>query len=103
MAANPLRNIPSVNELLESPPLQTLVQRVNRSVVVSGVRDFLDGLRAEVQSAAAEMKVPHPKDLAERIAQWIVKDQRPSLQPRHRRGSSPRREAQTERECQDAA
>ena len=31
-----LRNIPSVNELLESPPLQSLVERVNRSVVVSG-------------------------------------------------------------------
>ena len=78
---NVLRNIPSVNELLESPPLQNLVERVNRSVVVSGVRDFLDGLRSEVQSAAAEMKVPNPKDLAERIAQWIVKDQRPALQP----------------------
>ena len=79
--ANVLRNIPSVNELLESPPLQKLVQRVNRSVVVSGVRDFLDGLRAEVQSAASDMKLPNPKDLAERIAQWIVKDQRPALQP----------------------
>lgn len=74
---NVLRSIPSVNELLESPPLQNLVERVNRSVVVSGVRDFLDGLRSEVQSAAAEMKVPNPKDLAERIAQWIVKDRAP--------------------------
>ncbi len=79
--ANVLRNIPSVNELLESPPLQKLVQRVNRSVVVSGVRDFLEGLRSEVQSAASEMKMPNPKDLAERIAQWIVKEQRQALQP----------------------
>ncbi len=78
---NPLRNIPSVNELLESPPLRKLVDRASHSVVVSGVRDFLDNLRNEVQSAAAEMKLPGPSELAERIAQWIVEEERPPLRP----------------------
>ncbi len=43
--ANVLRNIPSVNELLDSPPLRKLMDRASRSVVLSGVRDFLDNLR----------------------------------------------------------
>ncbi len=78
---NVLRNIPSVNELLESPPLRNLVERVNRNVVVSGVRDFLDNLRSDVQSAAADIKLPAPRELAERIAQWILHTERPPLLP----------------------
>lgn len=78
---NILRNIPSVNELLDSPPLRRLVDRVHRSVVLSGVRDFLDNLRTEVASAAAEIKVPGAGELAERIADWIVREEQPSLRP----------------------
>ncbi len=79
--ANVLRNIPPVNELLDSPPLRKLVDRASRSVVVSGVRDFLANLRTEVQTAASEMGLPSPTELAERIAQWIVTEERPSLRP----------------------
>ena len=79
--ANVLRNIPSVNELLESPALRKLMDRASRSVVLSGVRDFLDNLRSEVQSAASEIKLPAPGELAERIAQWIVHEERPALRP----------------------
>jgi L-seryl-tRNA(Ser) seleniumtransferase len=76
-----LRNIPSVNELLESPPLRQLVDRVSHNVVVRGVRTFLDNLRREVQVAASEMKVPTVSDLAETIADWIQKDDKPALRP----------------------
>jgi L-seryl-tRNA(Ser) seleniumtransferase len=79
--ANVLRNIPSVNELLESPALRKLMDRASRSVVLSGVRDFLDNLRTEVQSAASEIKLPAAGELAERIAQWIVHEERPTLRP----------------------
>ena len=78
---NPLRNIPSVNELLESPPLRRLVGNVSRNVVVSGVRSFLDDLRADLQSAAADIKWPTKQDLAQRIADWIQYDDRPGLRP----------------------
>ena len=78
---NPLRNIPSVNELLESPPLRRLVVNVSRNVVVSGVRSFLDDLRSELQTAAADIKWPTSHDLAQRIADWIQLDDRPSLRP----------------------
>lgn len=78
---NPLRNIPPVNELLESPPLRKLVDRVSHNVVVSGVRKFLDEFRDDLQSAAAEIKVPGAGELAERIATWILRDELPALRP----------------------
>ena len=76
-----LRNIPSVGELLESAPLKSLVARVNRSVVVSGVRRFLDDLRTQAQSAAATVHVPSAGELAQRIADWIATEAQPSLRP----------------------
>jgi len=78
---NLLRKIPSVTDLLESPPLKGLVQRVSHNVVVSGVRGFLDEMRAEVQEKAAEFRVPPVVELAERIARRILEGQRPSLRP----------------------
>jgi L-seryl-tRNA(Ser) seleniumtransferase len=79
--SNVLRNIPSVNELLESPPLKSLVQRVNHSTVVSGVRRFLDNLRTEAQTKATAMGIPTAGELAERIAAWIATEERPPLRP----------------------
>jgi L-seryl-tRNA(Ser) seleniumtransferase len=81
MSNNPLRNIPSVNELLESPPLRHLVDRVSHHVVVAEVRSFLDNLRTELQQKASETRIPAASELADRIAKWIVSDQRPRLTP----------------------
>ena len=80
--ANPvLRNIPSVSELLDSPPLRGLVDRVSHNVVTSGIRTFLENLRRDVQSAAAEITVPTAGELAEKIADWIVREDKPLLRP----------------------
>jgi len=76
-----LRNIPSVNELLERPPLRKLVDRVSHNVVADGIRSFLDDMRHDLQKSAAETSIPGISDLAERIAQWIVVEDKPSLQP----------------------
>ena len=76
-----LRNIPSVNELLDSPPLQRLIERANRTVVVSGVRDFLENLRGEVQAATADIHVPTAVEMAEKIAEWIQREEEPPLRP----------------------
>ncbi len=76
-----LRKIPSVNELLDSPPLQLLVKRANRSLVVSGVRSFLENLRNEAQTAATDVHFPTATELAQRIADWIDADQQPTLRP----------------------
>ena len=79
--SNVLRNIPSVNELLEKPALRKLVDRANRNTVVSGVRHFLDNLRNEVQDAAADIKIPAASELADRIAHWIVTEDSSNLRP----------------------
>src|SRR5687768_15566458 len=76
-----LRNLPSASELLESPPLKALVDRLNRNVVVTGVRRFLDEMRTQVQSAAASVRVPTATELAERIADWIVTKEGAVLRP----------------------
>ena len=79
MTPNMLRNIPPVNELLESKPLQVLAESVSRNVVVAGVRSFLDNLRGEVTQVAAEGSLPSPAELGQRIADWIVQQQQPRL------------------------
>lgn len=78
---NPLRKIPSVTELLESPQLKHLVNRVSHNVVVTGVRSFLEDLREEVQSTATDLNIPTPSELAQRIADWIETSDEPKLRP----------------------
>ena len=81
MQTNPLRHLPSVNELLESPHLKNLVDKVSHNVVVTEVRSFLDGIRTDIQHKAADMNIPTPTEMAEHIANWIVTDQQPKLRP----------------------
>ena len=82
MSNNPFKSIPPVHEILESPAIRNLMDKVSRHVVVGEVRSFLDGLREDLRHAAAEIKVPPAaSDLAERIADWIVKDNQPKLRP----------------------
>ena len=81
MSPNPLRNLPSVHELLESPPLRTLVERISQSAVVSTVRTVLEEVRHEVQTAAADRTLPSVSDLAERIARRVAENQSCALRP----------------------
>lgn len=81
MSPNPLRNIPSVSELLESPPLKALVDRISHNAVVSAIRAVLDETRTEVQTAAAEITLPNVADLAERIARRITESETSLLKP----------------------
>ena len=81
MPSQMLQNIPSVHELLESQPLKRLTRTVSRNVVVSGVRSFLDKMREDAKSAAAEIHLPVPSELAERIASWILTSEQPPLRP----------------------
>jgi L-seryl-tRNA(Ser) seleniumtransferase len=76
-----LRSLPSVNELLDRPPLKSLVRRLSHNMVVTQVGRFLDGMRSQVQSAATAMHVPAPAELAQRIADWIAAQQQPEIRP----------------------
>ncbi len=75
------RNFPSVTELLEKPELKRLVERMNPQAVVSNVRSFLDEVRRDVKNAAGDVKVPSVSELADRLASWILRQQRSGAQP----------------------
>jgi L-seryl-tRNA(Ser) seleniumtransferase len=70
-----LPNFPSINELLESPPLKSLVDRVNPTRMMTSVRSFVDGMRQELQTAVTQRQIPSPMVLAEQIAQWITRQE----------------------------
>lgn len=76
-----LRNLPSVSQLLESPKLKEMVETINHSVVADGVRTFLDDLRTQVTSAADDVSIPSPSEMADKIANWLSNEERPYLRP----------------------
>jgi L-seryl-tRNA(Ser) seleniumtransferase len=78
---NVFRNLPSVGEILESPPLKSLIDRVNRNLVVNKVKQFLDDMQSQVRAATAGMHVPAPAELALRIADWINSERGPAILP----------------------
>lgn len=77
--SNPFRGLPSVNQLLESPQLKSLVDTANHNVVVGGVRTFLENLRDQISTATDEVQIPSPQELAEKIAHWISGEEAPHL------------------------
>ena len=77
--ANIFRNIPSVNQLLESPQLKKMVEQVNHKVVVDGVRTFIDDLKEKVQEATEDIEIPTPADMADHIADWLTREDQPAL------------------------
>jgi L-seryl-tRNA(Ser) seleniumtransferase len=77
--ANIFRNLPSVNQLLESPHLKKMVDSVNHHVVVDGVRTFLDDLREQINATAEDVSIPSPNELAEKIAKWLKTEEQPYL------------------------
>src|SRR5947209_259995 len=76
-----LPNLPTISELLESPPLKSLSQRVSRSIVLVRAKRFLDDMRTQVQSAAATVHIPAAAELAQRIAEWISREDQAVVVP----------------------
>jgi L-seryl-tRNA(Ser) seleniumtransferase len=81
MQYNPLRNIPSVSELLDNPRLQELIQHIDRTTVLATVRTVLNELRGEFQRAAEEWTLPNIPELADRIARRVVRSEVAPLRP----------------------
>ncbi len=76
---NPFRNLPSVSQLLESPPLKRLAENFNHQVVVDSVREFLDKVRDRMSKATEQVEVPSPGELATKIAAWFEDERRDLL------------------------
>ncbi len=80
MNSDELRNIPSVSRLLESPALQSLIDRVGHHAVVGGVRQKIEEIRERVRQAS-ETYVPALSELADEIAENIRRESQPKLRP----------------------
>jgi L-seryl-tRNA(Ser) seleniumtransferase len=76
-----LGRLPTVNELLEKPPIRALADRLNRSVVASGVRSFLEELRSDLERRATDFELPSLRELAERAARHVAILQQSSHRP----------------------
>ncbi len=80
MVDNPLRNLPSVDQLLNHPKLQKMVDQVSHSAVVQKVRSVLDTVRETVTSAAGDAHIPTPQEIVETVAGWMRKEETQKVQ-----------------------
>ncbi|MEC9092600.1 MAG: L-seryl-tRNA(Sec) selenium transferase [Planctomycetota bacterium] len=78
---NPFRNLPSVNDLLDTPVLKKVVDSVSHNVVADNVRSFLDDVRSKIKDTSVAYSVPTPGEMASSIASWISTQDNPPLQP----------------------
>lgn len=76
-----LHKLPTVAELLETPRLKRLLERVNQSTVANSVRSVLDDVRVEYHRAKAQEQAPSIAELAERIARRVLLGNEPRLRP----------------------
>lgn len=81
MSINPLRNLPSVQDLLENPRLKSLMDRISQSSIVATGRAVLDEVHREFQAAAADHSLPSVSELAERIARRVTERPGAALRP----------------------
>lgn len=73
--------LPSVNDLLEKPPVRVLVDRWNRSAVADGVRSFLAELRSDIERRAADFQMPSLREIAERAARHVAAQRQSAERP----------------------
>jgi L-seryl-tRNA(Ser) seleniumtransferase len=76
---NLLRSIPSVNELLNHPALQEVLEQFPRQLVVSTMREEIARLREEIRTQSFPPAVGAPGELAARIAAQVAENARFAL------------------------
>jgi L-seryl-tRNA(Ser) seleniumtransferase len=79
MSENPFRQLPSVNQLLESDSIQELTAVHGHDPVVAAVRAELDQLRERLQTGLAADGWLDRAAIAQRVAQRVGAEQRPKL------------------------
>ena len=67
-----LSRLPSVSDLMENPRIKGLVDRVQEMEVTTGVRQFVERMRAEVSRRTLDAPIPSIGELADRAARFIL-------------------------------
>ncbi|MDA7979786.1 MAG: L-seryl-tRNA(Sec) selenium transferase [Pirellulales bacterium] len=78
-----LRQLPAVNDLLETPQLQQLAERSSHAAVVHSARVTLDQLRNELRSSTDEIDTLKlsVEAVAARVACLVEQEEKPALRP----------------------
>ena len=85
MAANPLRQLPAVTAVLETPSVAALEMAHGRDALVAAVRAELDALRERLRAGAALDGEIAPEAVAARVAARVEACVRPEAAARHQR------------------
>jgi L-seryl-tRNA selenium transferase len=67
---SPLSKLPSISELIQHPQVQTVVERVNQTMVARRATGFLEELRQQLKRRSGV--VPAMSELAERFARHLL-------------------------------
>jgi L-seryl-tRNA(Ser) seleniumtransferase len=81
MSANPFRDLPSVNEILETPAVQALAGSHAHAAVVAAVRQELADLRQRLARGGPTDGQAGPEALAARVVERLRREFRPKLRP----------------------
>jgi L-seryl-tRNA(Ser) seleniumtransferase len=79
MADNPLRHLPSVNDILESPPIRELGKDHAHDLIVEAIRHELDSLRQRVTQGEPVDGKADTEMVAARVVQRLGRELRPKL------------------------
>lgn len=79
MNTNPLRNLPSVNDVLETPRLQQLQANHDHELLVAAIRQELADARTHLSAGQDVDGQTSPDQLAARVEQRLSRELRPKL------------------------
>ncbi len=81
MSSNPLRNLPAVTIVLETPTASALEPAHGRDAVVAAIREELDALRERLKAGVAPDGEIAPEAVAARVAARVEASSAPMLRP----------------------
>jgi L-seryl-tRNA(Ser) seleniumtransferase len=79
MAANPFRNLPAVNAILDEPAVQALESQHAHDVVVAAVRQELDAVRQRLTQSDHRDGQANTATIARRVVERLGRELRPKL------------------------
>jgi L-seryl-tRNA(Ser) seleniumtransferase len=81
MSANPFRDLPSVNDVLETPAVRDLATTHAHDLIVGAIRGELAELRQRLGRGESLDGAAGPADVALRVAERLARELRPKLRP----------------------
>ena len=79
MAANPFRNLPSVNAILEAPAIQALEKEHAHDLIVAAIRQELDGVRQRLGQGETIDGQASADMISARVVERLGRELRPKL------------------------